>query len=398
MVRQTMLPLKIEKSQEGAFHRGGLALLGEFILGTGLPESVDRHLPKPGSGAGYRPSEYIFPMILMLHAGGRSLEDLRIIRDDKGLREILPLARIPTPEATGDWLRRMGTSGGLDGLEAVQRDLLRQGMENDATGEYILNMDALGIEAEKGSAAITYKGFRGYLPILGHLADNGFVVADDFRQGNVAPSAGNLEFLKKCMKQMPKGKRIKNILAGSASYQPGVINFCREKDVGFVVGVDPDKRVLQAIQNIKKGGWKAYGTGYISHTTPNIRKTGMALRLIVFRRPYQKPLFGEEEAALKYRVIATNRRESDRYITDWYDQQGNAGMERINDLKVDFGLDRMPCGQFEANALFFRIGVVAYNCFRLFILKSLDPAWHRLRVGTVFRRFYQIAGKSVFML
>jgi hypothetical protein len=44
-----------------------------------------------------------------LNGGGRSLEDTREIRDDEGLREILPpLEKFPSSDAMGDWLRRMG--------------------------------------------------------------------------------------------------------------------------------------------------------------------------------------------------------------------------------------------------------------------------------------------------
>jgi hypothetical protein len=34
---------------------------------------------------------------------------------------------------------------------------------------------------------------------------------------------------------------------------------------------------------------------------------------------------------------------------------------RIKELKPGFGMERMPCGQFSANAVFFRLGVLAYN-------------------------------------
>lgn len=37
----------------------------------------------------------------MLNGGGRSLEDLRQIRDDKGLCEVLGLERMPSSDATG---------------------------------------------------------------------------------------------------------------------------------------------------------------------------------------------------------------------------------------------------------------------------------------------------------
>jgi len=47
------------------------------------------------------------------------------------------------------------------------------------------------------------------MPMLGHLAENGLVVGDEFRQGNESPAARNLEFIKYCEKQLPKGKHIK---------------------------------------------------------------------------------------------------------------------------------------------------------------------------------------------
>ena len=64
----------------------GLALLGEFAVGLGFLDSVEKYLPKPESGAGHKPSEFIFPLILMLNGGGRSLEDPREIKRDEGLR------------------------------------------------------------------------------------------------------------------------------------------------------------------------------------------------------------------------------------------------------------------------------------------------------------------------
>jgi len=69
----------------------GLALVGEFAVGLGFLDPVDKYLPKPGSGAGCKASEYVFPLILTLNGGGRSLEDTREIRNNEGLREILPL-------------------------------------------------------------------------------------------------------------------------------------------------------------------------------------------------------------------------------------------------------------------------------------------------------------------
>jgi hypothetical protein len=396
MIRQTILPFKLEMTRDLITPHAGLALVGEFAAGLGVLQSIDGYLPKPGSGAGYKPSEYIFPLILMLNGGGRSLEDTRQIRADEGLREILPLERIPSSDAFGDWLRNMGVNGGLCGLKRVNRKLLKRGMKYDGIKGYTLDIDATGIQAEKQTAKMTYKGFKGYMPIVGHLAENGLVLGDEFRAGNVAPAARNLAFIKHCVRQLPKGKSITALRSDSAAYQANIINYCEQEGIQFAIGADLDEAVLGAITAIPEKAWKAYKNGYIAETVHSMEKTEHAFRLIVIRRPYQGTLFAEEDTRLKYTVLASNRIESPEDVVAWYNQRGECSENRIKELKIGFGMERMPCGQFEANAMFFRIGTLAYNIFRLFTLKVLSPSWHRHQVQTVRWRLYQIAGKVVF--
>jgi hypothetical protein len=396
MIKQTVLPFKVEITKDTITSHAGLALVGEFAVGIGMLEAVDRELPDPGSGAGYRPSEYIFPLVLMLNGGGRSLEDLRQIREDEGLREVLPLRRVPSADAIGDWLRRMGGSGGLEGLEKTNQRVLSRGMKNDGMRGYTLDIDATGIVAEKESAKMTYKGYKGYMPIVGHLAENGLVIGDEFREGNESPGGRNLEFLKYCVMQMPRGKKIGALRSDSAAYQAEVINYGEENGIEFAIGADLDEAVVAAIRSIPKEDWRPYENGYIAETVHCMNKTKKAFRLIVIRRPYQREMFGDADERVRYTVIATNRKESAPGVVGWYNERGERSENRIKDLKIGFGMERMPCGQYEANAIFFRIGVLAYNIYRLFILKALDNSWHRHQVQTVRWRLYQVAGKVIF--
>lgn len=396
MIKQTVLPFKLEMTRDMITSHAGLALLGEFAVGLGLVEAVNRCLPGPGSGAGYLSSEYVLPLMLMLNGGGQSLEDMREIRNDEGLREILPLQRIPSSDATGDWLRRTGANGGVEGLEMVNRRFLKSGLKRDGVKGYTLDIDATGIEAEKLSAKMTYKGYQGYMPMVGHVAENGLILGDEFREGNQSPGDKNLEFIKYCVRQLPRGKRIKALRADSAAYQAKVINYCQGKGIEFAIGADLDKAVVKEIENIKEEDWKPYQNGYIAETVHCMNETKEAFRLIAIRRPYQGKLFGEEEATEKYTVIASNREESAEEVVKWYNQRGECSENRIKELKIGFGMERMPCGQFEANAVFFRIGVLSYNVGRLFVLKTLSESWHRHQVQTLRWKLYQSAGKIVF--
>ena len=115
-------------------------------MGLGLNKALDRYLPGPGSGAGYLVSEHVFPIVLMLNGGRRSLEDSREIREDVGLREILPLMRMPSTDATGDWLRRNGNNGGLERLAKVNRRALKRALKKEKKKGYTLDIDTTGIE------------------------------------------------------------------------------------------------------------------------------------------------------------------------------------------------------------------------------------------------------------
>ena len=69
------------------------------------------------------------------------------------------------------------------------------------------------------------------MPIVGHIAENGLVLGDEFREGNVLPGSGNLAFIKYCVRQMPKGKGIKLLRSDSAVYQADSINTVKVREL-----------------------------------------------------------------------------------------------------------------------------------------------------------------------
>jgi hypothetical protein len=396
MIRQTVLPFKLEITKDTITSHAGLALLGEFCTGSGLLKWVDEDLPGPGSGAGYKASNYVLPLVLMLNGGGRSLEDLRVIREDIGLRELLLLDRIPSSDAAGDWMRRQGEAGGLAGLAHSNFRLLKRGMKYDGLKAYTLDIDATGIESHKQSAYYTYKGYPGYMPIVGHLAENSLVVSEEFREGNQPPGSKNLEFLKQCIQQMPRGKRIRYFRADAASYQADIINYCNTKNIEFAIGASLDEAVVKAIDAIPESEWHECKTGHIAETVHCMNRSEEAFRLIIVRRPYQSKLFDDEDIRIKYTAIATTRKGPMVDVLEWYNQRGECSENRIKDLKIGFGMERMPCGQSHANAVFFRIGAIAYNIYKLFLMKTLDRKWHKHQVQTLRWRLFQTPGKVTY--
>jgi hypothetical protein len=392
---QTVLPFKLAATDESLTAHGGLALFGEYLRAMSVCSLIDHELPRPGSAPGYRPSAHVLPLILMLAGGGRTLEDLRVLRNDEGLRVLLRLTEMPSSDAAGDWLRRMGAGNGLAGLGLVNRGVFRRLLRYDERTEYTLDIDATQIVAEKREAHYTYKGEKGYMPMVGHIAEAALVAGYEFREGNAAPAARNFEFLQACERNMPKGKKITAVRADSAAYQAAIFNYCEETGKVFAVGADQDAAVKAAIAAIPERDWKKFRDGEIAETVHCMNKTDKAFRLCVMRRPREQDLF-EDKSPYRYHAIASNRADEDAAATmEWYCQRGDASENRIKDLKIGFGMEYMPCGTFQANAVFFSIGVLTYNLYLGFRSHALGSGWERAQVQTVRWCLFQTAGKIV---
>ena len=83
---------------------------------------VERDIPKSGSNRGYGPAEVVTCWMLMPHEGVRCLEDVRHLREDKALRQLLGLRRLPSADMLGDWLRRLGkTEASIQALVKINQ-------------------------------------------------------------------------------------------------------------------------------------------------------------------------------------------------------------------------------------------------------------------------------------
>jgi len=391
--KEGLLPFKIVPCNEPLVARGGLLLPYELAKALKLPKVIDKELPEPGSGRGYKPSDFVMPLILMFHGGGKKLEDLRELKGEASLRELLEMEKLPASCTLGDWLRRMGKDGkGLSGLGKVNRHVVTEVILRDKRSSYTLDVDATVIESEKEEAKVTYKGGKGYQPQMGFLFEAGLILEDEFRDGNIPAQAEAVSFTRKCFKAMPPGKSIACLRGDSAFYQAGVMNLCFEQGTLFTITADQDKAVKESIKTIRK--WCSYqGDREVGETVHTMNGTKEAFRLIVIRWPkLQAELF--DSSPYFYHAIATNREEEAPEVIKLHNQRGEAE-NYIKELKSGFGMEWMPCGESYADAVFFRIGVIAYNLFLAMKLLALPPWYRSFTIQTVRWRFYQVAGAVI---
>jgi hypothetical protein len=405
MIQQTIFPFKLKTTQESLTAHGGLALMAEFNHGIGLRELTDQYLPVPGSNRGYDPSVIVDTVVLMLQGGGRSLEDLRELKNEEGLMKLMGREEIPEPDTVGDWLRRMGDSrrgeAGFKGLDWVRGKINERILRRDGIKEYTLDADAMEIIGEKDDALFTYNGNKGYMPVAGFLYETPVCLYDEFREGNVAPAWGQKEFYLQCKQRMPRGKEIGYYRADSASYQAELFNQLEEDGVKYAITADQDKAVKKVIGLMGQEEWKepVRGCGYeLAETVHCMNETKKAFRLVVKREVRrQGELFEVKGAPYFYHAVATNWLEEEKNteeILKWHNQRGQA--ENFNkELKIGLGMERMPCGQTHANAVFFRIGVIAYNLFIGFKRLCCPEGWRKHTIATFRWKMVQVAGRIV---
>jgi hypothetical protein len=397
-VQQSVLAIKLEESAERLTSLAGLVIVEELARAKGLWRRVDELFPEPGSGRGYRASEYVRPLVWMLHAGGRRLEDVRELKAEQGVLAHLGLKELPSTDAMGDWLRRMGKSRGVAALEAVNRELIQNYLQAEPT-EVTLDVDATIICAEKREAEWTYQKVKGYQPLLGYV--NGACVHHEFRAGNEWAGDGAVEFLKQCEEKLPAGKKI-YVRSDSAFYQAAVVNHCFARGHHFTITADQNCAVKAAIRQIAESDWKPYRTREgiatdreIAETVHCMNETKQAFRLIAVRWKNPQPGLFDSEPYYYHAVISNRAEQETASEVLWRHNQRGESENWHKELKLEFGMEQMPCGQLEANAVFFGIGVLAYNLGLVLKAQLLPAEYRHASVATLRWKLYRVAGKLV---
>ena len=125
-----------------------------------------------------------------------------------------------------------------------------------------------------------------------------------------------------------------------------------------------------------------------------MEKTEKSFTLIILRWPNPKPdLFYPE--FYRYHVIATNDDERKPHEVIWF-HNGRGDAENYNkELKNGFGMDYSPCRSLTADAVYFEIGVLAYNLTVAVKRLVLGGDWVRRTIASLRWQLLQIAGKVV---
>jgi len=334
----------------------------------------------------------------MLYGGGESIEDVREIRGDATLRKLTGLQKIPSVLAIGDWLRRMGERSGVVATERVNASICQNILQRDKRNNYTLIVDPTIIETGKREAQMTYLGYKGYRPVVATIKELGLSTAYEFKEGN--DMGGRVDIIKKAFGVMPLGKTIGRVLLDSEYYSNDVMEYLNTTGAKWIIAGGKDSSVMRNIKNIKDESWKPFRAKdgvmtdrEIAETIHATEKGKGAFRLIVLRwRESQGELFGDNYC---YHCLATNITEENVSEVVWL-YNGRAHIENhIKEIKGGFGMERMPSGEFKANAVHFAIGIMTYNLFIAQRLLTMPEDWKNKTIKSIRWLLVEMAGKLI---
>ena len=370
MIRQSAISVKLEESKIFATNFPGVVPLARLAESFGLFRDLEELLPAKQRRRGYSNSQSVFDLMCIPFAGGECIEDLDRLRADAGLSRLLGRKVIASSTAH-EFLRRIMYDG-LDGLAKVRSRMLSRMAKAGNVTTATLDCDASLFASSGKNARMSYKGVRGYMPMLAFWDELGTVAHDDFRNGNESPGSRALEFLKDTLAQLPDSVKHINIRSDSAWHQSGIFDFCDDNGHGFCIGASRDEAVNKGIGSIKEGDWQRinlsadpsddepYVREWAAETVHTLNASDRAYRMIIIRKErLQDDL---EYGPYRYHVLITNMELPLEEQIAWYRMRGRCE-QQIGELKWDFELRVLPSGDYFVNAIYLRIMTLAYNLF-----------------------------------
>jgi hypothetical protein len=428
------LPYTIEVVDDDAALTGhaGLPLVLETMRALGVSEVLEGALGIRRRNNGATDAQKAEALVLLMAAGGESVDDIEVLRADKGLGRLcgpLPSADVLLTflhafhdEPLIDQAQRerpLGQvayipreSAPLVGLSRANVALIRALAQCAEVTRATLDHDATIQESHKKQALSHYKGGRGYQPSAIHWAELDVVVADEYRDGNVPAAMNNLPLIQRGFAALPSNVKAFYFRADSACYETKILQWLANEEredgpqatIGFTISADMTEPLRRVCEAVPEQAWtlcddRATETvmcADVEFAPGDWTKDAQPLRYVVLRiRKKQGLLFGGGYDT-KYLAVVSNRRDlSGPQLVRWHWAKAGT-IEQVHDVtKNELAAAVPPCGRFGANAAWYRLSLLTYNVLSAMKWLALPPSMEAARPKKMRFSLFSIAGRIV---
>jgi DDE family transposase len=375
----------------------GVVLLKEMVDQLGIPELIDREITVKQRQRGYQESESILALCWNQILGGEHLSDLNVLRGDAGTQQLLGLTSVIAPTTAGEFLRRFGI-GDIQDLLRLLRLISERVRPYQRSDTCTLDLDGSIYEQcskSKEGSSQAYNGQVGYDPLFCFWAEEGELFLTHLRAGDCHPGSKALWFVRRVLKLVPEGKRLK-LRADSAFYSWTLIDELELRRIIYAITADLTQPLRWEIEALPEKSWKPYNNDPAVAITELWYAPGLhaAHRYVVKRVLLEDK---EGNPYFSYHVMITNDlRSTPKQVMKWALKR--CAMEnQIKEHKSEsgFGLEKLPTKKYFANWAWLLIGQLAFNLVAWFKRLVLPKQYHTSTIKTIRYQVLNLAGRIV---
>jgi Transposase DDE domain group 1 len=290
-------------------HAGGLGACQLLVQRLGLADAIDRELHLLKRHLPYFESDPVLNLAYNFLAGGKTIQDLELLRNNETYLDALGAQRIPDPTTAGDFLRRF-TPADIDRLlNVLNRKRVQVWQQQPASflEDAIIEADGtlVGTTGEcKQGMDLAYNGTWGYHPLLVSLANTQEPLFLVNRPASRPGGEGAADYLDRAAALCRQAGFRRITFRGDTDFtQAAHLDRWDAQGIRFVFGIDAQPNLVARAQQLPERLWQRLPrpARYVVKTEPRQRPANIKQEVVRQKGYTDIRLLGEEVAEFNYR-------------------------------------------------------------------------------------------------
>ena len=393
--------LRTKFSAAALTHFGGVYLLHQFLQRLHLRWYLQQHIEFSQRNHRYTLSEMLLALMYPMILGLEKIEVSALLRTNGVFQYITGLPSFPNPQTFRRFLVRAAPEI-LPQLKDVHDRLRACFLQLPTTpSSFWIDCDstACTLYGKKQEGVVkgynpNHPGRKSYHPLIITEGHRGDCLAGMLRKGNAHTADGIDDLLKRVRHLLPHRSNLR--LRADCGFYSGEFIANIRQDMQYAVVAKMTNPIKNAVEGRKyKQVNQKFSTAsfqYKPHGWDRREKFAILRRRLPQEEEEQATLFTLD--AYAYSVIVSNLPLTPYGTFEFYGDR--MGMERIiRMLKDDYPFGSAPTADFQANALYAELSMLAYNLITWFKRLCLPDEWQSFTLPTIRHRLLMVPGEFV---